>query len=175
MLPSATFKLGAAAHPVNALRVRKPTSLAARKTKGPHLQAFPVVELAGLEPATSWVRSRWKASPRLAIARHWLNNAGSALCGYTVLRGRLAPRIDQNLTTRTDKEGRCSLQDTLIVREDGEVCESAGAVEGSRAVQACARRPPSAERSRWGIPRIFCAPYGWTENPSATFLRVSTR
>jgi hypothetical protein len=32
--------------------------LTPEKTKAPHVQGFHVMELAGLEPATSWVRSR---------------------------------------------------------------------------------------------------------------------
>ena len=36
------------------------------------------MELAGLEPATSWVRSRRKPSPPIAIVAIGLNPAGAA-------------------------------------------------------------------------------------------------
>src|SRR3954454_16747581 len=61
------------------------------------------MELAGLEPATSWVRFALDPSPALSILRAWLNHARVVASCFAVVRHRLSP-FDHRLTTR---EGRC--------------------------------------------------------------------
>src|SRR5690242_17699331 len=56
------------------------------------------MELAGLEPATSWVRfARWHSLP-FATCRHRLNDADPASDGITTVCRASSPMLDQNLT-----------------------------------------------------------------------------
>ena len=67
--------------------------------KGLHLQAFLLVELAGLEPATSWVRFRSGSFPLVAIVRRWRNHAEPHAHAFAAVRPYLSRRIDHALTT----------------------------------------------------------------------------
>jgi hypothetical protein len=57
------------------------------------------MELAGLEPATSWVRFALDPSPALAILRRWLNQASFEGWRFAAVRHRLSPEFDHGLTT----------------------------------------------------------------------------
>jgi hypothetical protein len=84
------------------------------------------VELAGLEPATSWVRFAPDRSREFAIVRRWLNHA---LCGPTIFavgREGLSPKIDQRLTTgygpgaALGSESESQLRHLSVTRAAGE-------------------------------------------------------
>jgi hypothetical protein len=56
-----------------------------KERKRPDLHGPFLMELAGLEPATSWVRFRRKALPQVAMSCHMsylCGFAASALCGF---------------------------------------------------------------------------------------------
>src|SRR5262249_47742439 len=57
------------------------------------------MELAGLEPATSWVRFTSNPSPPLVILRHWFTDAGLATPCFATVCGPPSPEFDQRLTT----------------------------------------------------------------------------
>ena len=57
-----------------------------------------MVELAGLEPATSWVRSSREASPSLAVGRHAPQQRPSADRSVVSVFHLSSQLLDQNLT-----------------------------------------------------------------------------
>ena len=61
--------------------------------------ALSLVELAGLEPATSWVRFRRQASPLVAIVRRLQPLRVGAARSFAICRHRSSALLDQNLTT----------------------------------------------------------------------------
>src|SRR5436190_13418306 len=58
-----------------------------------------LVELAGLEPATSWVRFTRGASPPFAIVHRLSQPSGFRRNALTAVRRASPPLLDQNLTT----------------------------------------------------------------------------
>ena len=58
------------------------------------------MELGGLEPPTSWVRSGRKASPGFAVLRHLAHPCGLRRSAFVTSRRCLSRALDQNLTTR---------------------------------------------------------------------------
>jgi len=75
---------------------------AADKKKGAHggnmVSPMPM-ELAGLEPATSWVRCRRNPSPPFATGRRLPQPSESTGRRFATVRRRLSPLLDQILTT----------------------------------------------------------------------------
>jgi hypothetical protein len=61
-----------------------------------------VMELAGLEPATSWVRFTRGPSPPVAIARRLCQPSGSAPRRIATFRVPSSSLLDQNLTSGLD-------------------------------------------------------------------------
>jgi hypothetical protein len=57
------------------------------------------VELAGLKPATSWVRFTREASPPFADVRRLSQLPKSAACSFATVRDASSSLLDQNLTT----------------------------------------------------------------------------
>jgi hypothetical protein len=70
---------------------------------GREAAGFPtVMELAGLEPATSWARFTREPSPPVAIARRLCQPSGSAPRRIATFRVPSSSLLDQNLTSGLD-------------------------------------------------------------------------
>jgi len=88
------------------------------------------MELAGLEPATSWVRFAGNTSPVVSMLRYWPTYAVQSAVAFAAVRHLLSPLLDQNLTKNFGHSP---------------------ASEGSKAGQAGAPSPSAGGRARLAL------------------------
>jgi len=102
------------------------------------------MELAGLEPATSWVRFMREASSPVAVVRHLWKASGPVGLAIATLRGTWPSLLDQNLTTALIPELKSRCRGERASRLDAHSPQSGREGEG----RPFARQPRRRSRRR---------------------------